>query len=125
MNRETPEFTTEKLSNTPAGCAFAKWAGGIAAPMLPLLIAIICFKNQRGFIPGRHGGEGYELEGLQAIVLGVIFLAAAAGIHFKYFWGNSQRLYKYEYLGEVVTGIIAVAGIIYLIIFMFHETFYG
>ncbi len=113
---------SDAWSGDPPQSRWAKWFGGVFWPLLPLWGAIVYWITQHGFIPGRRGSR-FELDGLQAVILGFLLLAIASFFHFHYFWGNSQKLWRYMDLGKIASGILAVGCILYLYWFMGVQLF--
>ena len=81
---------SDALSGDPPHSGWAKWFGGVVCPLLPLWGAISCWITQKGFIPGQ-GRSRFELEGLQAIVLGFLLLAIAFFLPFSFFFGELSK----------------------------------
>jgi len=73
------------LSGDPSDSFWTKWFGGVIFPLLPLWGAIACWVTKEGFVPGRHGSR-FELEGIQAIILGFLLFAISDFIHVHCFW---------------------------------------
>ena len=67
------------------------WIGGIGVALIPVAYGIYCLYSGHAYFPRRHGPV-MDLQGLEAVVLAVAYIAFGAFLHFQFFWGRHPRL---------------------------------
>ena len=67
------------------------WIGGIVVALLPVGFGVYCLCTGHAYFPRRHG-RGLDLQGREAMVLAISYIALGAYLHFAWFWGRHPRL---------------------------------
>jgi hypothetical protein len=67
------------------------WIGGIGVALMPVGYGVYCLYTGHAYFPRRRGPV-LDLQGLEALVLAVAYIAAGAFLHFQFFWGRHPRL---------------------------------
>ena len=67
------------------------WIGGIVVALLPVGFGVYCLCTGHAYFPRRHG-RGLDLQGREAVVLAISYIALGAYLHFAWFWGRHPRL---------------------------------
>lgn len=75
--------------------------------LLPLI------SGQADFRTGRGGR--IHLVGTEARALGVAVLAAAAFIHFHFYWGAHKKLSEHQGIGKIVAFAVFIAAVAFLV----------
>jgi hypothetical protein len=75
----------------PPGGWKEMWIGGIVVALLPVAYGAYCLYSGHAYFPRRHG-PALDLQGWEAVVLAVAYIAIGAFLHFQFFWGRHPRL---------------------------------
>jgi hypothetical protein len=120
FNRNVNQRTLDdmdSLSGTPEPTIWTKWFGGIIVPAVTLGYGIRCCILKKAIFIGTagRGRSGMELDGTEAIAMGITWMCLALFIHFHYFWPTLKRLYIFTDLGKTVAafGFIASLGYVF------------
>jgi len=120
LNRNVSQSSLEyidRLSGTPEPTIWTKWFGGLIVPAVTLGYGIRCCILKKALFIGtsRFGRHGMELDGSEAIAMGITWICLGFFIHFHYFWPTLKRLYIFTDLGKIVTafGFIASLGYVF------------
>ncbi|MBE7493795.1 MAG: hypothetical protein HS117_02510 [Verrucomicrobiaceae bacterium] len=84
----------EDLAHHPDGGGWEKWAGGCLLPIAGVIYAVWCLIDKRAVLPGKHGD--LVIAGDDAVLFSTAILALAAFLHFHFFWGLHERLWRYS-----------------------------
>lgn len=84
----------EEFAHHPNGGWWNKWAGGCALPLAGVIYAIWCLLQKQAILPGEH--TNLVLMDDDAVLFSVAVLALAAFLHFHFFWGLHERLWRYS-----------------------------
>lgn len=78
----------------PSGGSVSQWLGGALIPLTILIYGINCL--ERGFttLPGRGGSAIFD--GPEGIALACSYIAFGCFLHFHYFWGLHEKLYRFS-----------------------------
>jgi len=99
------------LNDAPQGGA-PKWILGVVLPGLMAGYAIAILAKGRFALNSRAGPV--EFHGSDAAAWGVLIVAAAAGIHCHFFWGNTTALAQYADLGKAASFLLVALSAAYL-----------
>lgn len=105
-------------TDVPAAGFWPKWFGGAIVPVAFIAYGIMCLVAQHGYLPGdaRYGGIGIQLQGSNAIALGVASLGAGTFFHCHYFWGNIYHYSGWATIGKIAGAIAFIFSFGYLIV---------
>ncbi len=67
------------------------WIGGIGLALIPVAYGVHCLYTGHAYFPRRRGPI-LDLQGWEAVVLAVAYIACGAFLHFQFFWGRHPRL---------------------------------
>ena len=59
--------------------------------LIPVGYGVYCLYTGHAYFPRRHGPI-LDLQGWEAVVLAIAYIAVGAFLHFKFFWGRHPRL---------------------------------
>lgn len=85
-----------------------QWIGGVAAPALWIVFALVSAISFRG---------GVGLASLGWIALGVVFFGIALFLHAKHFWRVAPRLQRVAPWGELFASALTVGGLLFLVLY--------
>lgn len=106
----------ERLSGTPEPTIWTKWFGGLIVPavMLSYGTRSCILKQSVLFGGGRFGRRGIELDGSEAVAMGITWICLGLFLNFHYFWPTLKRLYVFTDLGKIVAAVGFIASLGYL-----------
>lgn len=122
---DNTEFTVrliEWLADRPSGGRVQQWCAGViaAAPLFLYGCFGIMFRLltvPRIPLRGSHQRAGWsELSGSEAISAGVLIAAIGLFMHFQWFWGNHEKLWRYSQLGKLIAMLAFLGAAIYLVV---------
>jgi hypothetical protein len=67
------------------------WIGGMGLALIPVSYGLYCLYTGHARFPRRHGPI-LDLQGSEAVVLAIAYIAIGAFLHLQYFWGRHPRL---------------------------------
>ena len=102
----------------PTGGPFKKWFLGVGVSLLPLAHAVHVVLKGGTTILGR-GGSRLRLEGADSLLIAVFFAAAAAAIHFHYFWGLHQESQTVSQIGKLASAVLLLGALLTLVVRFF------
>jgi hypothetical protein len=120
-NRRGWSDISEGLSESTSAGRAQQWIVGVGLAGLLALYAIACMTSQRAlFLNGRPLGI-IEMQGSNAIAVGVFYLSAALFIHCHWFWSAHPDYHAFAQLGKIacLAGIVGGLGyLFYNVIFL-------
>ncbi len=103
----------EDWSHGPSGGPVKQWLAGAVIPFMILIYAIVCLDRGYTTLLGNRGSATlYNTEG---IALACSYIAIAAFLHFHYFWGLHDKLYRFGQTLKVVALIIFIPLFLYAV----------
>jgi hypothetical protein len=121
FNRNVNQRTLDdmdSLSGTPETTIWTKWFGGIIVPAVTLGYGIRSCILQHCVLLGGRKFSGRrsvtELDGSEAIAMGITWMCLGLFLHFHYFWPTLKRLYIFTDLGKTVAAFGFIASLGYL-----------
>jgi len=106
------------LNEPPREGFWAKWFGGMIAPLVLAIWGLVNIVTQHGFLGGRTGRV--EIEGAKAIAFGVAKLGLALALHAHYFLLNTGRISPGVASILKIVGIgVTVVGFAWLVVAIF------
>ena len=91
----------EDLAHAPSGGRKKQWFAGVVMAMVPVIYGIHSIRRGYTTLPGSRGAE--KLTGEAGVWLAVACIALGAFLHFHFFWGLSERLWRFSERLKVVT----------------------
>lgn len=118
--------TVEDLANTPSGGSVKQWLAGMALPVLIIAVSAMCMKVGRTPIFGTRGSvESVELVGRAGFWLAVSYMALGAFLHFHFFWGLSERLWRFCEWLKVLSLLVFVPSFGFALYWQFFRGSFG
>jgi hypothetical protein len=88
---QTPDNAMAFQGASPPSGWKERWIGGIGLALIPVGYGLYCLYTGHAHFPRRHG-PFLHLQGWEAAVLAIAYIAVGAFLHFKFFWGRHPRL---------------------------------
>jgi hypothetical protein len=88
---QTPDNAAAFQGAQPSSGWKEMWIGGIGMALIPVGYGVYCLYTGHAYFPRRHGPI-LDLQGWEAVVLAIAYIAVGAFLHFKFFWGRHPRL---------------------------------
>ena len=101
----------EALSGSACGGPIKMWLSGMVLAAIPVVVGIRGIMSGHAVLPGRGRGN-LHVAGTAAIALSIAYISAGIFIHFHYFWGLHEALYRWSEIGKIVavTAFLASFG---------------
>ncbi len=96
------------------------WIGGIGLALIPVAYGVYCLYTGHAYFPRRRGGPALDLQGWEAVVLAVAYIAIGALLHFQFFWGRHPRLRRWSPRLKNAALLVGACGIGYAL----HRRFF-
>lgn len=108
----------ENLAYGPSGGRIKQWLAGVVLASLPIVYGIHCI--QRGYTT-LFGDRGInqKLTGETGVWLAVAYIAIGAFVHFHYFWGLSDRLWRFSQALKVIFLLVFLPSFFYALYLAF------
>ena len=113
----------DRWSSSPLGYVGEKWLGGLVVPLVILLKAYQVIVTREGIIFGSNHSGGVQVQGVNAVLLGCVFVSGALFLHTHYFWGNSRRLLPLHEVGKTISLLGFCVFVGWLLFRLFTEAF--
>jgi hypothetical protein len=101
----------ENLAYGPSGGRMKQWLAGVVLAAVPIIYGIVCI--QRGYTTLFGSRASSNLTGNAGFWLAVAYIAIGAFLHFHYFWGLSERLYRLSQLAKVLSLLVFLPSLLY------------
>jgi len=101
-----------------------QWLLGVGLALLPVIYGLVCIQRGSTHLFGRRG-SGAELTGAEGVALAIAYIAIGVFLHFHYFWGLSDRLWKYSVTGKTVALTVFLGALFYALCKNFGGGFSG
>ena len=102
----------EDLAYGPSGGRAKQWIAGVILALLPIIYGIHCIQQGHTTLFG-SGDIDEKLSGVAGTSLAVAYIAVGAFIHFHYFWGLSERLYRFSQPLKVISLLVFLPAFFY------------
>jgi hypothetical protein len=99
----------EDLAYAPSGGRGKQWFAGVVLAAVPVIYGIHSIERGYATLPGR-GGVSEKLTGEAGMWLAVASIAFGAFLHFHFFWGLSERLWRFSEALKVVSMLVLLAA---------------
>jgi len=93
--RRTLADEIEDLAHSPSGGRGKQWFAGIVMAAVPVIYGIHSIQCGYATLPGSRG-VSEKLTGEAGVWLAVASIALGAFLHFHFFWGLSERLWRFS-----------------------------
>lgn len=95
---------------------------GFVAPLALAAIGVVCLVTQTAWIPGRRS-PALLVHGMPGILMGVMFLCWAIGLHMRHVWMNGKFLLPVTNAIGLLAYIAAVSSAIAILWLVISDTF--
>lgn len=106
----------EDLAYGPSGGRVKQWVAGVLLAALPIIYGVVCIHRGHTTLFGGRGGE-LDLKGDGGFWLAVSYIAVGAFVHFHYFWGLSERLWRFSQFTKVASLLVFLPSFLYALYF--------
>lgn len=97
----------DDLAYGPSGGRGKQWLAGVVVAAVPVIYGI--YSIQRGWTSLFGSGKvDAKITGDAALWMSVAYIAFGAFLHFHYFWGLSERLWRYSQGMKTVAMLVVV-----------------
>lgn len=118
--RRTYLDDAEDLANEPSGGHVKMWLTGAVLATVPIAYGICCLVRGHTTLFGRRGPNA-DLSGAPGIALAIAYIAFGAFLHFHYFWGLSERLWRFSQAGKVLALTVFLPSLLYALYHAFVD----
>lgn len=108
----------EDLANGPSGGRTKQWIAGAILASLPIFYGIHCIQRGHTTLFGSRGSSE-SLVGSAGISLAIAYMSIGAFLHFHYFWGLSDRLWRYSQALKVSSVLVFLPAFFYALYLAF------
>jgi hypothetical protein len=102
----------EDLAYGPSGGRVKQWLAGIVLAAIPIIYGIVCIHRGHTTLFGRRA-TNLDLSGAAGVALSISYIAVGGFLHFHYFWGLSERLWKFSQAGKVICVLVFLPSFLY------------
>jgi hypothetical protein len=102
----------EDLAYEPTGGPIKQWITGFIIASLPIIYGIHCIQRGYATLFGNHGSN-IKLMGDAGLSLAIAYIAIGGFIHFHYFWGLSDRLWRFSKALKVTALMVFLLSFLY------------
>ena len=102
----------EDMAFGPSGGRVKQWLAGVILAAAPIIYGIVCIHRGHATLFGKRGSN-LDLSGDAALWLAISYIAVGAFLHFHYFWGLSESLWRFSQAGKVVSVLIFLPSFLY------------
>lgn len=92
------------------------WIGGIGLALIPVAYGVYCLYTRHAYFPRRRGGPVLDLQGWEAVLLAMAYIAIGAFLHFEFYWGRHPRLRRWSPRLKNAALLVGVCGIGYALL---------
>ena len=108
----------EDLATAPSGGRTKRWLAGVVLAAVPIIYGCICIQRGHTTLFGR--GASSNLTGDAGFWLAVAYIAVGAFLHFHYFWGLSERLWRFSQFAKLLSVLVFLPSFLYA---LYHNFF--
>jgi hypothetical protein len=108
----------EDLAYGPSGGRAKQWIAGAILASLPIIYGIHCIQRGHTTLFGSRGSSE-NLVGSAGISLAIAYISIGAFLHFHYFWGLSDRLWRFSQALKVSSFLVFLPAFFYALYLAF------
>ena len=110
-DRQTHLDTIEDLAHGPSGGRTKQWLAGVVLAAVPMVYGIVCIQSGNTTFFGSRASA--KLTSEAGFWLAVAYVAAGAFLHFHYFWGLSERLWRFSQITKILSLLVFLPSLFY------------
>ena len=98
---------------------------GLGLALVPIVYGAVCIRRRSTllFLLERSAGEDtIEFLGSEGFWLAVAYIALGVALHFHFFWGYDDRLWRYADYGKNLATVVCVGSFFYAL-YLFFASF--
>jgi hypothetical protein len=108
----------EDLAYGPSGGRVKQWLAGVILAAIPIIYGIICIHRGHTILFGRRVTD-LDVSGKAGFWLAVSYIAVGSFLHFHYFWGLSERLWRFSQAGKFISALVFLPSFLYALYLIF------
>lgn len=108
----------EDLAYGPSGGRTKQWIAGAILASLPIIYGIHCIQRGHTTLFGSRG-TSEKLVGSAGVSLAIAYISIGAFLHFHYFWGLSDRLWRFSQVLKVASLFVFLPAFFYALYLAF------
>ncbi len=108
----------EDLAEGPSGGRVKQWLAGVILAAVPIIYGIICIHRGHATLLGRRAAS-LDVSGKAGFWLAVSYIAVGSFLHFHYFWGLSERLWRFSQAGKFTSVLVFLPSFLYALYLIF------
>jgi hypothetical protein len=101
----------EDLAYGPSGGRAKQWLAGFFLAAIPITYGIVCLHRGHTTLFGR--GPNWDATGAAGFWLAVSYIALGAFLHFHYFWGLSDHLWRFSQVLKLLCVLVFLPSFLY------------
>lgn len=94
----------EDLGTTPPGGPLKMWLVGVGVALVPIVYGITGLVTGTIMMPARY--RNLPVHGTTAMALSIAYISVGVFIHFHWFWGINERLWRWSLAGKIVAVLV-------------------
>lgn len=106
------DLAMDDLAHIPSGGPAKKWFVGFMIAAMPVIYGIYCIYRGHATLFGTRRSHE-TLTGEAGLSLAIAYISLGAFLHFQYFWGLSDRLWRYSQRLKLISLLIFLPAFIY------------
>lgn len=110
----------EGLAYLPGGGPIKKWLAGFLLAAVPIGYGVHCLMRGYTTLPQKQSSS-LVLKGEAGMWLAIAYIAVGAFLHFHYFWGLSDRLWRGCQFGKGLSLLVFAGAMLYVFYLMALE----
>lgn len=116
--RRTAFDDAEDLAYGPSGGRTKQWLAGAFLASLPMVYGILCLQRGHTTLFGSRGTD-QTLVGSAGISLAIAYVSVGTFLHFHYFWGLSDRLWRFSQALKIASLLVFLPSFFYALYLSF------
>ncbi|SRR5712692_639026 len=116
-NGKNPFDEAEDLASAPSGDRSKQWLAGVVLAAVPVIYGVVCIKRGHTTFFGRT--DSFDLTGDGGFWLAVAYIAVGAFLHFHYFWGLSEHLWRFSQPMKMLSLLVFLPSFFYSLVRFF------
>ena len=113
-------------SDLPPDALETQLAKGLGLALVPIIYGVVCIRRGSTLLYlAEHSVDQDTIEflGSEGFWLAVAYIALGVAVHFHFFWGYDDRLWRYADYGENLATVVCVGSFFYALYLYFTSFF--
>lgn len=108
----------EDLAYEPTGGRIKQWLAGVLLAATPIVYGLVCIHRGHTTLFGRSTAN-LNLSGAAGFWLAISNIAFGFFLHFHYFWGLSERLWRFSRAAKLISALVFLPCFLYALYCIF------